>query len=274
MKVGIIIQARVNSTRYPKKVLAPISDNRSVIEEIIFRATQTNYKNGIIVATSNKESDNILAAVLEKDNITVFRGSEHNVLSRYVEVSKMNHFDHVVRLTGDNPCIDPNLINDTVEKHIAGGFDYSYTIGYPLGTNIEVIACAALYEAAKDGQTQADKEHVTFFVRNNPQRFKLNFIHADLPSEFKDLRLTFDTPQDYLQVRMLFDFLQTDKAFFTMNDILSLWKSKPYLFEINNSIVQKKVYKTQTAELNAATQLLIKQEMYHAAEVIKTHLNG
>jgi spore coat polysaccharide biosynthesis protein SpsF len=273
MKIGIIIQARLNSTRFPKKVLAPIYRDKTVIEEIIDRAKKVRQSSGIVVATSDSESDGRFADFLKnKTDVAVFRGSENNVLSRYVAISKSNNFDHIVRLTGDNACIDPNLIEDTIKQHIAGGFDYSYTVGYPLGTNIEVIACSALYAAAKDGKTPPDQEHVTYFVRNNPQRFKLNFILADLPTEFKDLRLTFDTAQDYLQIRILFDYLQKGNDFFTMSDILKLWKSNPYVFQINSSIFQKTVYSTEAEELKAAQELLEKQEMNRAAEIIKSVL--
>jgi spore coat polysaccharide biosynthesis protein SpsF len=172
-------------------------------------------------------------------------------------------------LTGDNPCIDAKMIDDTIEKHLAGDFDYSYTKGYPLGMNIEVVSNSALQTAAREGKTPADREHVTFFVRNNPQRFKLNFIDADLPKALENLRLTFDTPQDYLMLRILFDYLKTHTDYFNINDILNLWESKPYIFSINDTIFQKVVYENEKEELKATLQLLEKQEMYRALTILK-----
>jgi spore coat polysaccharide biosynthesis protein SpsF len=273
MQIGIIIQARLNSTRFPNKVLATLFD-KTVIEEIIDRAKQVQHSSVIVVATSDEESDDDLVRFLEtKTDVVIFRGSEENVLSRYVAVAENLKLDHVVRLTGDNPCIDAKIIDDTIENHLAGEFDYSYTVGYPLGMNVEIVASSALFAAAKDGQTQADKEHVTFFIRNNPQRFKLNFINANLPSEIEALRLTFDTPQDYLMLRILFDYLKNNNAFFDINNIVSLWQSKSYVFLINDAIYQKKVFENPKAELKAAVQLLEKQEMFYAAKIVKNDFN-
>jgi spore coat polysaccharide biosynthesis protein SpsF len=269
MKIGIIIQARLNSTRFHHKVLVPIFETKTVIEEIINRAKLVQRSSVIVVATSNEKSDDELVDFLKsRTDVVIYRGSEENVLSRYCEVGANLALNHIVRLTGDNPCIDPEVIDDTIEKHLVGGFDYSYTKGYPLGMNIEVVANSALQVAAKDGQTQADREHVTFFVRNNPQRFKLNFIDANLPKELENLRLTFDTPQDYLMLRILFDYLKSNMPYFNTKDILNLWQSKPYLFSINDTILQKMVYENENEELKAAAQLLEKQEMYRALAIL------
>jgi spore coat polysaccharide biosynthesis protein SpsF len=274
MKIGIIIQARLNSTRFRNKVLAPIFETKTVIEEIINRAKLVQHSSVIVVATSNEKNDDELVDFLKsRTDVVIYRGSEENVLSRYCDIGKNLGLSHIVRLTGDNPCIDPKAIDDTIEKHLAGGFDYSYTKGYPLGMNIEVVANSALQSAAKNGKTQADREHVTFFVRNNPQRFKLNFIDADLPKAVENLRLTFDTPQDYLMLRILFDYLKSDTPYFTINDILNLWQSKPYIFSINDTILQKMVYENENEELKAASQLLEKQEMYRALAILKNAIN-
>jgi spore coat polysaccharide biosynthesis protein SpsF len=271
MKIGIIIQARLHSTRFPNKVLAPIFEEKTVIEEIVNRAKLVQHSSVIVVATSNEKSDDDLVDFLKsKTNVIIYRGSEENVLSRYCEVGKNLELSHIVRLTGDNPCIDPKVIDDTIEKHLAGGFDYSYTIGYPLGMNIEVAANSALQTAAKDSKTKDDREHVTFFIRNNPQQFKVNFIDTDLPKALKNLRLTFDTPQDYLMLRILFDYLKSNTPYFSTNDILKLWQSKPYLFSINDTIIQKKIYANKNEELQAAIYLLQKQELFYAIKVLQS----
>jgi spore coat polysaccharide biosynthesis protein SpsF len=273
MKIGIVIQARLNSTRFPNKVLARLS-TKTVIEEIINRAKQVQYRNVIVVATSDSVSDDKLVRYLAANtDIDTFRGNEEDVLSRYVSVAKSFQLDHVVRLTGDNPCIDAKVIDDTIEKHISNGDDYSCTVGYPLGMNIEVIASSALFAAAKVGKAKADIEHVTHYVRNNPQQFKLNFIYADLPREIEQLRLTFDTREDYLLLQILFDYLECENKYFTLGSIINLWQSKPYIFMINDSVYQKKVFKNRKLELEAAVELLQKQEMYSAAEIVKVNMN-
>jgi len=272
-KIGIIIQARLNSTRFPNKVLAKILD-KTVIEEIIDRAKLVEQSNVIVVATSNTTSDDRLATFLEtKTEVKIFRGSEENVLNRYVAVAQKLQLNHIVRLTADNPCIDAQVISDVITKHIAGNFDYSYTKGYPLGMNVEVVKSTALYMAAKFGQTKADKEHVTFFVRNNPKKFKLNYIFPTLSSEIENLRLTLDTPKDYLMLQLLFDYLKSENNYFSINDIIQLWQSKPYIFSINESISQKKVFNNEITELKAAVDLLEKQEMNHAAKILKRTIN-
>jgi spore coat polysaccharide biosynthesis protein SpsF len=274
MHIGIIIQARLNSTRFPKKVLVKLLA-KTVIEEIIDRAKQVQYSKVIVVATSDGESDDELVRYLETNtDVVTFRGSEQDVLSRYLSIAKSYQLDHVVRLTGDNPCIDAQLIDDTIKKHLSGGFDYSCTTGYPLGMNVEIVASSALFTTAKDGKRQVDKEHVTSFIRNNPQRFRLNFIPAVLPRKIKNLRLTLDTPQDYLMIQILFDYLKIDKSHFGINSIITLWETKPYIFYINDYIDQKKVHINPKEELKVAAQLLEKQELFFAASIIKSSLNG
>ncbi len=271
MKTGIIIQARLGSTRLPGKVLKPIHDGEgaSVIEQIIKRAKNVKNVDIVILATSNKKTDDALVSFLEKNvDVEIFRGSEANVLSRYYDAAVKYDLDQVVRLTGDNPCIDANSITDAIQNHQEKSADYSYTSGLPLGMNVEVVKTSALKVAVEEGVTAPDQEHVTYYVRNHPERFQLNFITIDHPKEFSDLRLTMDTDKDYTTLQIVYDFLYSNNDLFGINEIKNLWKRKPYIFSINSQVVQKNVYKTEKEELIAAIELLEKQDLFLAAKFI------
>lgn len=274
MKVGIIIQARLGSTRLPNKVLKPLSfDSKiTVIDQIIDRALKVENSGIVILATSNEKKDDALVSYLRKySNIEIFRGSENNVLSRYYYAAKKYKIEQIVRLTGDNPCIDSEIISDTVKKHINAQVDYSYTKGYPLGMNVEVMKYEALEIAFNQGISDSAREHVTYYIREHPEQFNLNYIQSGLPEEVEHLRLTLDTPPDYTMIRILYDYLQSNS--FGLKDILSVLKKYPYIFSVNSEIIQKKVYKTKKEELIAACDFLRKQEMLTAANILNKSID-
>ena len=272
MSTGIIIQARLGSTRLPNKVLKalPYNSKLTVLDQILNRAALVSNVDKIIVATSDQSRDDQLEDYLKnREGIHVYRGSENNVLRRFYHSAKESKLDHIVRLTADNPCIDFKLIKATIENHIEAKADYSYTRGYPLGMNIEIISFKALEKAFELGSTAADKEHVTYYVRQHPADFKLNFIDAVNENQLGHLRLTMDTPKDYTAIKIVFDYISKDN--FGIEDIVQLYKNHPHIFDINNEVLQKKVFTTANEELIAAEELLSKQDMHIASKIIREY---
>ena len=271
MKVGIVIQARLGSTRLPNKVLKPVSkDGLSIIEEIIRRSKLVKNVDLIIVATSDNPRDDYLVDYLSKTSgVELHRGSENDVLSRYCTAAEIYSLDHIVRLTGDNPCIDPIIIQEAIHDHINKKADYTYTLGYPLGMNIEIVKAKSLIEARIEGISLADKEHVTYYIRNHPERFNLNFIQVDLPHEITNLRLTVDTESDYLMIRILFDYLIEESNTFGYKEIVRFFKEKPFIFEINKNIYQKQNHLDLQSEIDTAIEILESNELNRAANLLK-----
>lgn len=276
MKIGIIIQARLNSTRLPSKVLKklPGVSNKTVIEHIIYRAQKVEGISTVILATSNQPEDDLLVDFIEKKQtgVSLFRGDEQNVLERYYQAAVQSDLTHIVRLTGDNPCIDIKSIEQTVKYHLDQKAAYTYTKGYPLGMNIEVVALSALQIAHQEGKTNLDREHVTYFVRRHPKRFRIATLYFELSKSLTDLRLTLDDGDDYILLQLLFDYLDVQKTPFSINDIAMLWQNKPYIFYINKNSYQKKIHVTPKAELQVAHKLLTLQELHISAGIIQQKL--
>lgn len=274
MTLGIVIQARMGSTRLPNKVLKrlPHTSNSSVIDQIIDRALAVKGAKVVVATTVNKSDDELVAYLSKRKDINVFRGSEDNVLSRYCEVAQKYSFDQVVRLTGDNPCIDPKAIEETIKNHVLANADYTYTIGYPLGMNIEVVAASALVHAQKEGVTKPDKEHVTYYIRQHPDLFNLNYLDVNILKQLSSLRLTLDTAEDYILIQLVFDFLYSSNNFFGIEEIEKLYNNSSYIFNLNSSVNQKQVFFGINDELKKAHELLEQQEMPNAANFIKREL--
>ena len=127
MKIVAIIQARMTSTRLPKKVLLslPEGSNVTVLEQVVKRVRQIRQVDEIIVATTVLPTDDPIVGLAHKVGFKVYRGSEEDVLGRYYEAAKQANADHVVRITSDCPCVDINIISDVIQAHLETKSDYT-----------------------------------------------------------------------------------------------------------------------------------------------------
>ena len=130
MNIGAIIQARLSSTRLPRKILMrlPLNGEKTVLEHVIERIKQSSMINTIIIATTTEEDDNDILYVVEKTNVKCFRGDLNDVLSRYFHAAQEFDLDLIVRITSDCPCIDPDIIDETIRLHINRNADYTSNI--------------------------------------------------------------------------------------------------------------------------------------------------
>jgi len=243
-KIGAIIQARMDSTRLPNKVLLnlPYDSKITVLENIVERARMSRFLKEIIIATSNKKEDDAIENLSKKIKTPCFRGDKHDVLSRYYQAAKKYELNHIVRLTGDNPCIDIDIIDHAVSFHIKENNDYTATKNYPAGLNAEVFSFSALEAAHKNASRDFEKEHVgPYIYKSNPKKFKINFLEAKKELKHPEIRVTLDTEEDYALLCAVFDHLYRGNNFFRIKDIVKLFKQKPWLLMINKKIVHKKI---------------------------------
>ena len=275
VKKGIIIQARVDSTRLPGKILfkLPFNSNFIVLEQVIKRCKNVNNLDEIIIATTNKENDDVLEKITKFDGIRIFRGNECNVLERFYYAAKIYKLDIIIRLTGDNPCIDPLLISTILENHIRNGADYTKTEGYSIGLDVEVFNFNALEKAYKNATKDYEKEHVTPYINRNPKIFKINEIKAPQELYAPDIRITLDTEEDYALLCAVFDYLYPKNKYFNAYDILNLFNKKPWLKLINKKIIQKKIFNTLEEELKEAVKILDLQDLNKARDFLKENLS-
>ena len=174
MKTTIIIQARMASSRFPGKILKKIQNN-TIIELIVKRLKKAKLANDIVVATSNNKENKPLIEHLKKKKIKFFCGSEKDALSRFYLVAKKNKSKIIVRITGDCPLADPNIVDEFILDYKKNNFDYLSNANpwtYPDGLDVEVFKRQLILDAQSECTNSFDREHVTTWIRNN-KRYKI-----------------------------------------------------------------------------------------------------
>lgn len=197
MNIGIIIQARLGSTRLPGKVLKKIG-NRKLLEHILYRLKRLKSDAKIIIATSDLKKDDKLEEFCRADNILCFRGSEQNVLERYYLCANEYKFDHIVRLTGDNPFADIEELDNLIELHLETKADYSRSFAsLPKGVGAEIFTYKVLEKSYQFGKKDNHLEHVNEYIEENEDKFKISELKVRKEKNRPEISLTVDTPDDY-----------------------------------------------------------------------------
>lgn len=197
MSVGVIIQARMGSTRLPGKVLRPIA-GKVLLDHVLGRLSLLAYPVTVVVATSDLPQDDAIARHCALRCVAVFRGSETDVLDRYYQCAKEYGFEHVVRLTADNPFTDMEELQRLIEQHLARYDDYTHSFGsMPLGVGAEIFTFAALERSAREGHAPNHREHVNEYIQEHTDNFRVGILEVPAVKRCPDLRLTVDTEDDY-----------------------------------------------------------------------------
>lgn len=232
-----IVQARVSSSRLPGKVLKPIM-GRPMLALELERVLRSRRMDKVIVATSTNPEDAQIEVLSRAMGVTCFRGSLNDVLDRFYQAAKLFMPEHVVRLTGDCPLIDSEIIDATIDFYCKGAYDYvsncqpPYT--FPDGLDTEVFRFSALETAWKEALLPSHKEHVTPFMKQRPDRFKIG--HYTRSPALGHFRLTVDEPEDLKLVTMLYEALYPIKPGFVLQDVLDYLEQQPELQGMNAHI--------------------------------------
>lgn len=238
MKIYLIIQARMNSSRLPGKVLKNIQD-KCVLQHIINRCLKSKYINKIIVTMSNNLLDNILEEYCLKSKINYYRGSEENVLERFYKTVKNDTPEIIIRVTGDCPFIDYNIIDNMIEYFIKNNLSFlqpKYSkgdnqekmAGFPDGYNPQIFTYNLLVKTYNNVKTNFDKEHVCpYMVRNFMDKsYTIPDIDKFKNIDFTKLHLSLDTEEDYIFICDIFNKLYTKNKNFNIYDVLQLLNNK------------------------------------------------
>lgn len=197
MNIGIIIQARMGSTRLPRKVLKKLG-NKNLLEYIIHRLKRLDNKVEIVIATSDLKRDDEIEFFCKINNISCFRGSEKNVLQRYFLCAKEHRFTDIIRLTGDNPFVDIEELDNLINLHIVSKSDYSRSFhGLPKGVGSELFTFKALEQSYINGEKENHKEHVNEYIEENEELFNIFELKVGKEKNRPEISLTVDTPDDY-----------------------------------------------------------------------------
>jgi glutamate-1-semialdehyde aminotransferase/spore coat polysaccharide biosynthesis protein SpsF (cytidylyltransferase family) len=266
MNVLAIIQARMGSTRLPNKVMKLI-DDKPMIEVLLLRLSKAKQIDKIIVATSSNSKNTPLVKHITKLSYGIYQGSENDVLDRYYQAALQYNPDIVVRITGDCPLIDPEVVDKVVNKFKESGVDYASNVSppsYPDGLDVEVFTFSALEMAAKNAKSSHDREHVTPYIRNSKEFTKINILNK---VDHSSGRWTVDEPEDYKVIKSIFNHF-SPRIDFGWMEVIGLYNSQPNIFLANKHLIRnegatlgtgQKLYKRAKRIIPGGTMLLSKQ---------------
>lgn len=237
--ITAIIQARMSSTRLPKKVLLPLG-GKTVLEQVIDRVKQAKHIDNLIIATSDQADDNPINNLCKKIGVTCFRGSLHDVLDRYYQAAKTYNIKHICRITSDNPLIDPSIIDTVAEVYLSGKYEYVSTgriiTTFPDGVDTEMFSFELLEQTWREAKLPSEREHVTPYIWEHPDKFRVHHIQNN--KDLSHIRLAIDEPKDYELFTVIFEKIENP----TLENVLAFLDKNPEVRKINSSILADEGY--------------------------------
>ena len=241
MKIVATIEARMNSSRLPGKVLLPVQE-RPILGILIERLRKVKLINEIVVATTSSKSDDIIVDFCKENNVKVFRGSEEDVMGRVIGAAESVLGDVIVEITGDCPLIDPSIVEQFITIFLANKAEYvsnSIVRSYPDGMDVQVFSLEILKKSYKLTNEKLDREHVTLHIRNNPNLFSHLNIIAPPEIYYPELGLTLDEKDDYILISKIFENLYSSDKFFSCHEIVKYLEKNKDLYLINKHVKRK-----------------------------------
>jgi glutamate-1-semialdehyde aminotransferase/spore coat polysaccharide biosynthesis protein SpsF (cytidylyltransferase family) len=246
-----VLQARFTSSRLPGKVLKNILGKPMLLQQIE-RVKLARKIDRLVVATSNDKTDDPIEKMCRENDVMCFRGSLDDVLDRFYQAASSYKPDHVVRLTGDCPLIDPTIVDQVINHHLHQGSDYASNAieaTYPDGLDVEVFRFDILKQAWSEAKLPSQREHVTPFIHSQPQRF--NIKHFKNEKDLSSLRWTVDNEADFTLVTKIYEGLYASNPKFGMQEILGFIETHPELLELNKN-----------SKRNEGFQVSLKKDVY------------
>ncbi len=234
-----IIQARMGSTRLPGKIMKDLA-GKKVLWHVVNRVAKAKNIDKIVVATTVNQEDDLVEHFCKENGFLVYRGSAENVLERFYEVAKKFGADHVVRITGDCPLIDPHIIDFCVEAFLKVGCDYISDVppgDQPLFRNqdVEIISFFALEKTFQNALKIYEREHVTPYIwQNKKQEFTIGPTVAIDSKYNRNYRLTVDYPQDFELMEKIYRKFYKPGEIIDIVEVYSFLDKNPEWVAINS----------------------------------------
>ena len=232
-----IIQARMNSSRLPNKMLADIG-GKPMLSHVIDRTMESKLIDKLSVATTTDVTDDSIDDFCKTNKVHVYRGSEDDVLDRFYNLARLQKADDIVRITGDCPFVDPEIIDEVITVYKDGNYDYvtnSMRYTYPDGLDVEIFSYEALQKAWENSTSLREREHVVSYFKYSGL-FKIRNVMNPDPVKH-EYRWSVDQPADLRFVREVYSQLVSQGNLeFRMNDILKLLSENPHILDINSNI--------------------------------------
>lgn len=240
MKVIAIIQARMGSSRLPRKILKPLG-NKDVLTYVVERCKKIQGISEVVVATSNLPQDDLVEEWCIERGIAFFRGSEQDVLDRYVQAAQKFKPDYVIRVTADCPFVDYELASEMVQLMSNSPADFVCLQGeLPRGLAVELFSYQTLKYIHQHGLKHRHREHVTYYAYEHRKEFSWVSVKAHETLLHPELRITLDTEEDYELCTRIANQFEED-LYVSSKDVVEFLVKNPSVAEINTHIQQKPV---------------------------------
>lgn len=265
-----LVQARVGSTRFPKKVLKKIND-KTLIRILFERLNHSKKLDKIVLATTNNPEDDILEHEINNLGYEVYRGSEFDVLARFYNAGVNYNAKSIVRITGDCPLVDSSIVDNIINLFEEKELDYCSNVippTFPDGLDVEVFSMEALEDAHKNATKHNQREHVTTYMIENSFFSKENFFYN---VNYSNERWTVDEKEDFNVIKNIIEYFHPDLDF-SFEDVIDLLNKNPQIFSDNKHLKRnegikmnsgQKLYKRAKKVIPGGTMLLSKRpEMF------------
>lgn len=232
-----MIQARMGSTRLPGKVMKDIMGS-PILEHLINRVKSSEMFDDIIVVSSDSPENRAISDFCKENNVNFFAGNEEDVLDRFYQAGlfyNLKDDDIIIRITGDCPLIDPLIIDNIINQHVDENNDYTSNViirSFPDGLDCEVFNFSVLKDIWEKSNLKSEREHVTLYIRNNLDSYKIGDYVND--NDLSNLRWTLDEKEDFIFINSIYEKLFDKVNLFSTSDILDLLEREPELVNINN----------------------------------------
>jgi spore coat polysaccharide biosynthesis protein SpsF len=237
-KIVATIEARMGSSRLPGKVLLPAA-GKPMLQHLVTRLRAVPSVSEVILATTVNPLDDGLESFARRFGLACFRGSEDDVLSRVLEAADSVRADVIVEITGDEPLVDPLIVEQGIRLFLWNDCDYCSNVNvqsYPVGMDVQVFRTETLRRSAAMTNDPADHEHVSLYMRQHPEIFR--HIHLIAPPDltWPELELALDEHEDYLLLKNVIEHFGDDHPLFSCREVLQLLRKKPEWAGLNRDI--------------------------------------
>jgi spore coat polysaccharide biosynthesis protein SpsF len=230
-KIGIIIEVRTGSKRFPSKCLKKIINNKNVLEFLIYRIKKLkNLKK--VIATTNLKQDDIIKKIADKIKINIYRGSSADLVSRVIECAKKNDIEHIIQLTADNPLIDLEVLKKMISIYKKNNYEFisnSIVRTFPIGTDVRIFSLKSLIKISNIQKKK--REHTCYYYLKNIHKFRHFNLFASKSFNRPDVRLTIDYKNDLILIKKILQ--KMNKKEINLKNILYILDKYPSLNKIN-----------------------------------------
>jgi len=247
VNIVAILQSRMNPHRLPHKAILSLA-GKPLLVTTADRIKACKLINMLAVSTTNETIDDQVCNLCKKANIPVFRDSTENQINVDYKIALKYDADLIVKISINEPLIDPAIITMMVRYYIENQEHYDYVSNlhpatYPEGNEIEIVSVRSLRKAWELAKGSSERENSTLFIQNNPDIFKLGNIKWESGYNYsKSHRWILDYEEDYVFIKKIFDELYYENKFFDIYEILSLLDKQPHLKYINSKYLDINIY--------------------------------